>query len=74
MLKTTRLCVRHALVVMVFACLGCAAHARAPIPAGPQRAGHIHFEFAIYYPEPPAREPMMALQERMRAGEGARNS
>lgn len=71
MLKTTRFWGRHALVVMAFAYLGCVAQAQAPIPAGSLRAGHIHFEFAIYYPEPPAREPMMVLKERMLTGEDA---
>ncbi len=71
MLKTALPWVRHALLIMAVACLGCQAQAQTPIPAGPLRAEHIHFEFAIYYPESPAREPMTVLKERMQTGEAA---
>ena len=70
MLKTTRSLVRLVCVVAM-ACLCHAAQAQAPIPAGPLLAGHVRFEFAIYYLESPANEPMAVLKERMRAREGA---
>jgi len=70
MLKTTRSSVRLALVLMAFACLSCRAQSQAPIPVGPLHVEHIHFEFAIYYPESPDKDPMTVLKERMRAGAG----
>ncbi len=46
------------------------AQAQAPIPAGPLHAGPVHFEFAIYYPASPAKQPMTVLKERMRDSGG----
>lgn len=70
MLETTRSLARLAWVVMAFACLDCRAQAQAPVQAGPLLVGPIHFEFAIYYPESPTKQPMTVLKERMRDGEG----
>jgi uncharacterized protein YegJ (DUF2314 family) len=54
---------------LAIACLDCRAQAHAPIPAGPLLVGPIHFEFAIYYPESPTKQPMTVLKERMRVSE-----
>lgn len=70
MLKTTRFLVQFAWVVIAFTCQVCLAASQAPIPAGPLLEGPIHFEFAIYYPEQPTKQPMAVLKERMRASEG----
>ena len=42
--------------------------APSPIVNGPAVASAIHFEFAIYYPERPAVEPLVALRARLGAG------
>lgn len=66
MLKTARLMVRLVWVLMAFAFMDCRAQPQAPIPAGPLLVEPIYFEFAIYYPEAPSKQPMTVLKERMR--------
>lgn len=62
---------RLAWVGMGLVALNCQAQGPAPIAAGPLLAGPIHFQFAIYYPESPAKQPMTVLKERMRGVEGS---
>lgn len=70
MLGTVRAWVRLAWVVTAFIALDGRAQGQLPVPAGPLLAGPIHFQFAIYYPESPPKQPMAVLKERMRGVEG----
>jgi len=66
MLETARFLVRLASVVTAFVGLNCRAQVQPPVPAGPLLVGPIRFEFAIYYPELPARQPLAVLKERLK--------
>lgn len=64
--------VKSILMALAFAgaCLdvGAAPPASDPIANGPPVAARVQFEFAIYYPTPPAIEPMAALRRLVAAG------
>lgn len=66
MIETWRSVVRLACGVTAFMGLNCWAQVPPPVPTGPLLAGPIRFEFAIYYPQSPARQPMTVLRERLR--------
>lgn len=68
--KTLRSLVHLISFIMAFASLACHAQAQTPIPAGPLLVGPIRFEFAIYYPALPAKQPIAQLKERIRVGAG----
>lgn len=54
-------------VLATFLILAGPAHSAEPVPSGPLAVGPIRFEFAIYYADAPAKEPMAALRERLKA-------
>lgn len=58
------------LLAALTACLLCQpslADEAKPLPAGPQLASLIHYQLAIYYPAPPVKPPLPALQARLKA-------
>lgn len=70
MIKATRSFVQLIWIVTSFTCSGSSAQAQTPVPAGQLLSGPIHFEFAVFYPALPAKQPMAVLQEKAKSLEG----
>lgn len=70
MSKTHRLQTLRTWIVCVLLTLTCHARSAEPIPSGPLVAGPIGFEFAVYFTDLPATDPMAALRLRLKTAGG----